>query len=128
MAACDVLMTLVKRELKRCEVAGETPVPIWAFNALCYSMFLVTSLALVRLRLINPDMLIFALVMIVAAVILRIRESPDSYGRYAELGLTIGIGYLSKSFFLVFSPYSSCWPQSVRHPSGERYPEFWWRS
>jgi len=104
MAACEALMTLVRKELKRCEFAGETPVPIWAFNALCYSMFLVTSLALVRLRLINPDMLIFALVLVVAALILRIREAPDAYSRYAALGLITGIGYLSKSFFFVFSP------------------------
>ena len=104
MAACDALMTLVRRELKRCEAAGQTPLPTWMFNALCYSMFLVAGLVLVRLRLLNPDMLILALVLLVAAVILRIRESPASYGRYAELGLTIGIGYLSKSFFFVFSP------------------------
>lgn len=104
MVACDALMTLVRRELKRYEAAGETPLPIWMFNALCYSMFLVAGLVLVRLRLINPDMLILALVLVIATVILRIRESPDSYGRYAELGLTIGIGYLSKSFLLVFSP------------------------
>jgi hypothetical protein len=104
MVACDGLMTLVRRDLERYEVAGQTPLPIWMLNALCYSMFLVAGLVLVRLRLLNPDMLILALVLAVAAVILRIRESPGSYRRYAELGLTIGIGYLSRSFFFVFSP------------------------
>ncbi|MGO9119164.1 MAG: hypothetical protein ACLQPD_16350 [Desulfomonilaceae bacterium] len=104
MSACDRLMTLARKELERFETTEQPPVPIWIFNALCYSMFLVASLALVRLGLLNPDMLIFALVLLVAAVILRIRESPDAYSRYAALGLATGIGYLSKSFFLVFSP------------------------
>jgi 4-amino-4-deoxy-L-arabinose transferase-like glycosyltransferase len=104
MAACEALMTLVRRDLKRCEAAGERPLPIWMFDALCYSMFLVAGLVLVRLRLLNPDMLILALVLVVTAVILRIRESPNSYGRYVELGLAVGIGYLFRSFFFVFSP------------------------
>ncbi len=104
MAGCDSLLSVIRKELKKSGGMEEAPAPMWVFDALCYSMFLVSALALVRLRLLNPDMLIFALILIVTAILLRIRESPEAYGYYAALGVTIGIGYLSKSFFLVFSP------------------------
>ncbi len=104
MAACEFLMTFLRKVLAESKTTDIGLVPIWIFNALCYSMFLVASLALVRLQLINPDMLIFALVLFIAAIILQIRESPDAYSNYAVLGLASGIGYLSKSFLFVFSP------------------------
>ncbi len=104
MAACEFLMTFLRKVLIESKRTDIGLVPIWIFNALCYSMFLVASLTLVRMQLINPDMLIFAQVLFIAAIILQIREHPDAYTRYAVLGLATGIGYLSKSFLLVFSP------------------------
>ena len=104
MAGCDSLLSVIRKELRKSGRTEEAPAPMWIFNALCYSMFLVSALALVRLRLLNPDMLIFALILIITAIMLRIREYPEAYGSYAALGVTTGIGYLSKSFFLVFSP------------------------
>jgi len=104
MAACDLVMWFVRREAHRFWSAGETPLPLPIISALCYSMFLVSSLVFVRIRLINPDMLIVAIVLGCMAAILWIRENPDKYFRYGVLGTILGIGYLTKSFFFPFSP------------------------
>ncbi|MBI4962873.1 MAG: hypothetical protein HY913_06330 [Desulfomonile tiedjei] len=104
MATCDLVMWFVRREVNRFQSAGETPLPLPIISILCYSMFLVCSLVFVRIRLINPDMLIFATVLGCMAAILWIRENPERYFRYGVLGAIVGIGYLIKSFFFPFSP------------------------
>jgi 4-amino-4-deoxy-L-arabinose transferase-like glycosyltransferase len=104
MGMCDLVMTIVKREVAHFSLAGETPLPLPITSALCYSMFLVASLVFVRIRLINPDMLIFGIVLGCMAAILWIRENPEKYLRYGILGIVVGIGYLAKSFFFPFSP------------------------
>jgi hypothetical protein len=104
LGLCDLVMRFVRREVSRFRSGGENPLPIPIISALCYSMFLVSSLVFVRIRLINPDMLIVAIVLGCMAAILWIRENPDKYFRYGILGTFIGIGYLVKSFFFPFSP------------------------
>jgi len=67
-------------------------------------MFLVASLVMVRIRLLNPDMLILAIVVLCAGILLRIREQPERFAWYAVLGAMCGVGYLVKSFFFTFAP------------------------
>jgi hypothetical protein len=104
MASCEMVMGFVRKDLDRRIVAGERPLPLFLINVLCYSMFLVCSLVFVRVRLLNPDMLVFAIVLTCMGLILWIRERPESYLLHAVLGVTIGIGYVVKSFFLPFAP------------------------
>jgi hypothetical protein len=104
MAACEFLMFFVKREIRHTTEDGWCLFPINVFTALCYSMFLVCSLVFVRIRLLNPDMMVFAIVMTAAALLLWIREDAGSYLKFVILGVITGFGYLTKSFFLPFSP------------------------
>jgi hypothetical protein len=104
MGACDLLMTSVRRSLGPLSEYEPRPLPSGLISALCYSMFLVASLALVRVRLINPDMLVFFIILMSVIAVLWIREEPSKYIRYVALGVVTGIGYLSKSFFFVYSP------------------------
>jgi hypothetical protein len=104
MACGDWLIRLAKRDMDRLRTLGEHPMPGWIFSALCYSMFLVAGLVLVRLRLINPDLLVFSMVLLVTGVLIWIREEPSRLLKYVYLGAATGVGYLSKSFFLLFSP------------------------
>jgi 4-amino-4-deoxy-L-arabinose transferase-like glycosyltransferase len=52
----------------------------------------------------NPDMVVLAVTLALAALVLWIRMEPTSYSRYMVLGVVSGIGYLSKTFLFVFSP------------------------
>jgi len=83
---------------------GEEPLPVPLVDALAYGMFLVASLVMVRVRLLNPDMLILAIVVLCAGILLRIREQPERFAWYAVLGAMCGAGYLVKSFFFTFAP------------------------
>lgn len=113
MACGDWLIHIAKRDLDRLRTVGERPMPGWLISALCYSMFLVAGLVLVRLRLINPDMLVFAMVLLVTGVLMWIREEPSRLLKYVLLGAATGVGYLSKSFFSYFPPCSSCWQRCL---------------
>jgi len=104
MGGCDALVSFVRRELPLLGSDTEKPFPEFVLSALCYSMFLVASLVFVRMRLLNPDMLVFAVVVAATVVLLWIRSDPADYVPYAALGVVTGTGYLVKSFFFPFSP------------------------
>lgn len=104
MAACDIIMGFVRRYLRLEGPAQGKPLPVPAVSALGYGIFLVVALTWVRMRLINPDMLVLFIVLMCATILLWIREAPERFGRYVLLGVSIGVGYLVKAFFFVFSP------------------------
>ncbi|MEI8181602.1 MAG: hypothetical protein WCG29_02750 [Desulfomonile sp.] len=104
MGTCEILMSLVRRALLNSPAGEDKPISLHIIRALGYSMFLVASLVFIRVRLLNPDMLVFAVVLAVASLLLWIRENSESYRRYILLGLSTGLGYITKSFFLPFSP------------------------
>lgn len=104
LVACEFVMSFVNRDLERRIKVGEHPLPLPLIQALCYAMFLVCTLVLIRVRLLNPDMLVCVVVLTCMGIILRIRERPESYLGHALLGATMGIGYLVKSFFFPFAP------------------------
>lgn len=104
MASCELVMRFVRKDLEKLARTGERPLSLPLISALCYSMFLVCTLVFVRVRLLNPDMLVFAVVLTCMGIILWIRERPESYSRHVILGAAIGIGYLVKSFFFPFAP------------------------
>jgi hypothetical protein len=102
MGSCELLAVFCRREAEALANQNEALLPRPILSLLCYSMFLLVALEGVRVRLINPDMLIVALMLICASIILWIRESPATH-KYVVLGICCGIGYLIKSFFLTFS-------------------------
>lgn len=104
MAACEFFMRGVRQCLAAEDNLREEPLPMALVDALAYSMFLVASLVMVRVRLLNPDMLILGIVILCAGIVLRIRSNPERYAWYALLGVVTGIGYLMKSFFFTFAP------------------------
>jgi len=104
MAACDLIMGCARNHVGLEGAAHRKPLPLPAVSALGYGIFLVVALTWIRMRLINPDMPVLFIVLICVAILLRIREAPERFGRYVLLGITLGAGYLVKSFFFVFSP------------------------
>jgi hypothetical protein len=87
--------------------------PEWAFIAIGYSLFLQSSLNLIRVWEETPDMCVAAFMYLASGIILRIRKGTTSYLTYALLGVALGFGYLAKAVmfplafvFLTLSAFS----------------------
>lgn len=67
----------------------------WAIG---YSLFIWTSLSLIQIWSVTPDMLVSALLYLAAGLIAQIRTSPSNWRLFFLLGLVLGLGYLAKTF------------------------------
>jgi hypothetical protein len=77
---------------------GVVPIPQeWACLSLAYSVFLWASISAISLRFVRPDMLMSGFLYLSAGILLRMQSSPACIGRYAVLGLVLGLGYLAKA-------------------------------
>jgi hypothetical protein len=102
MGSCDVLLGHIRREVdSNGSKIDQLSFP--AFEALCYSAFLLVSITWIRLEIVTPDLLVFALVLLTAVSLIKIRRNPHSYFSFAVLGLVMGGGYIVKTFFFPFS-------------------------
>lgn len=72
--------------------------PEWAWLAFAYALFVWTSLSMNRVARTSPDVLVSALVFVASALLLRIRMRRAGWLTFAAFGLTLGVGYLSKTF------------------------------
>jgi hypothetical protein len=73
------------------------PLPDWAWWALGYVLFLGSSLYLVSLSLVTPDLCVTALVYLAVGILLRIRDGKTSWMTFTLFGVVLGFGYLAKS-------------------------------
>lgn len=104
IGALEIFLRFLKHEHTATVNSGERPLDwIWV-QTLLYSIFLVTSLVSVRLRLINPDMLVFCLILLILAVIMWIRENPAPHFKFTLLGILLGLGYMAKAFMFLLAP------------------------
>jgi hypothetical protein len=79
-------------------VDGETSrLPKWAVFALGYAVFLWSSLSLIGMQLVIPDMLMAGLLYFAMGLLLRIWAQPQSFSRFILLGVVLGLGYLAKA-------------------------------
>jgi hypothetical protein len=77
---------------------GSLQLPEWLWWTLGYLLFLWTSLSLINIWAVTPDMLMAALVFLAAGLIARIRSGEVGWRLFLSLGLALGLGYLSKTF------------------------------
>ena len=70
--------------------------PEWALCLLGYSLFLWSSLTMIGVATIGPDLLVTAFIYLAASILLRLRRenSPLSF---VVFGLTLGVGYWAKA-------------------------------
>jgi len=68
---------------------------------LAYSSFLYCSLGLATLAYVTPDLLVSLFTFLVAGLLLRIGTQTATPLQYAAFGAVLGLGYLSKSPFLI---------------------------
>jgi hypothetical protein len=74
-----------------------TRLPDWAFRSLGYAIFIWSSLYLIEIWAVTPDMLLATLVYLAAGLLLRLRIGAPPGWTFALLGLVLGLAYLAKS-------------------------------
>lgn len=75
---------------------GGMPLPEWTWLAMGYILFIWSSLNLITIRVVTPDMCVAAFVYLASGILLRIRRGA-SWFTFALLGLVLGFGYLAKA-------------------------------
>ncbi len=104
MLSFEILLSVVRRLWGENNLSGDKPLDWCSITAICYSVFLVAALVSVRTRLINPDMLVMAISFICMSIIVSISRGNLDYSTFVGLGAAIGMGYLTKAFFFLYSP------------------------
>ena len=71
--------------------------PEWAWWTLGYSLFIWTSLVLITIRSVLPDMCVAAFVYLASGLLLRMRSGTATRRTFILLGIVLGLGYLAKA-------------------------------
>jgi hypothetical protein len=84
----------------------ERRLPDWTYLVFGYCAFIVSSLSLITISFVSPDMLIAAVIFLACAVILKIHAGKSGWRMFALLGAILGVGYLTKTvMFLASAPF-----------------------
>lgn len=75
--------------------------PVWMWWSLGYLLFIWSTLSLIKIWSVTPDMLMASLVFLAAGLIAKIRAGEVNFRNYLYLGIVLGLGYLSKTFMFV---------------------------
>ncbi len=76
---------------------GWRGLPEWAWVVVGYTLFLWSSLELITLRYVTPDMLVTACVYLASGLIVRLRGGRSGWLTFVLLGVVLGLGYLAKA-------------------------------
>ena len=76
---------------------GTSPLPRWAALALGYSIFLWSSLSLITMERVTPDLLMAGFLYLAMGLLLQIWQRPQGVLRFVLLGSVLGLGYLAKA-------------------------------
>jgi len=79
---------------------GWISLPPWALLAIGYSLFTWSSISLIGVQLMSPDLLVAALVYLAAGLTLHLRRGGHRPRAAALLGAVLGFGFLAKAVML----------------------------
>jgi 4-amino-4-deoxy-L-arabinose transferase-like glycosyltransferase len=82
---------------------GRMGLPKWAVFAVGYAVFLWSSLSLITLERVGPDLLMAGFLYLATGLLLRLWARPRSYWLFIALGAVFGLGYLAKAPVLPLS-------------------------
>ena len=77
--------------------------PPWAVMAVGYSVFLWSSLSLITMDRVTPDVLMAGFLYLAMGMVLQLWQRPESVSRFIVLGAVLGVGYLAKAPFFPLS-------------------------
>ena len=72
-------------------------IPELCIVTIAWVLFLWSSLQLIGVATVSPDMLVATLLYLASGLLLRLHQGQDSWGAYIALGVVLGIGYLAKT-------------------------------
>lgn len=89
---------------------GEATLPVWAWQSVGYVLFLWSTLILIKIAEVTPDMLVAAAVFLLAGLLIRIQLQPANWSGFVWFGLVLGLAYLAKAvmFPLAFVFLATC--------------------
>lgn len=90
-------LRLMRYQQDRSSRDGSVTLPEWAWLALGYTLFIWSSLSLIKIWAVTPDMCVAAIVYLAAGLIVRIRAEAANWRTFALLGVVLGLGYLAKA-------------------------------
>ncbi len=82
---------------------GMAVLPDWALWGLGYTLFIASSLVLIEIWSVTPDMLMAVFVYLASALVLRIRLRDSRWRTFILLGIVLGFGYLAKALMFPVS-------------------------
>jgi len=100
LAAFEFLFDTVVREQPD-SANGNAFLPRWVYLVVAYSLFLWAAIGQITLRSLRADMLMAAFLFLAVGILYRIWRRPATWARYFALGVTLGLGYLTKAPMLV---------------------------
>ncbi len=98
LACFEFMWRNVRSSTPEDKVKGSIQIPDWLWWMLGYLLFIWTTLSLIQIWAVTPDMLMAALLLLAAGMLARIRAGDEDWRLFLGLGLIGGLGYLSKTF------------------------------
>jgi len=86
-----------RQSAKDLTAEDQVGLPEWAWWTLGYTLFIWTSLILIGIRVVTPDMCVAGFVYLASGLILRIRTGAATRRTFVLLGAVLGSGYLAKA-------------------------------
>ena len=75
----------------------EVGFPEWAWISIGYGLFIWSSLSLIRIWAVTPDMLMAGCVYLAGGLLCRIAKERQGWSHFVMFGLVLGLAYLAKS-------------------------------
>jgi hypothetical protein len=97
------VMKYQQTRVKTSDYPGFIGLPDWAMWGLGYAIFIASSLILIEIWSVTPDMLMAAFVYLAGALFLKILLGDIRWRNFALLGFVLGLGYLAKAIMLPVS-------------------------
>jgi 4-amino-4-deoxy-L-arabinose transferase-like glycosyltransferase len=92
------VVRVLGRENRREDSGSTTPLPVWIWQLLGYSLFAWSTFGMLWApRMVTPDLLVTMFVYLDAGLLLSLRSSNKKSRTCLLLGLTLGLGYLAKA-------------------------------
>ncbi len=84
-------------ERRAATIGTENSLPRRSWFLLGFALFLFFAVEFIGVNLVSPDLALFACVLLVGGIMVRIKEGSLSWGLFAWLGAVCAIGYLIKA-------------------------------
>lgn len=82
---------------------GAMLLPEWAFLSLGFALFTWTSLSLVTLSTLTPDLCVATFIYLVSGLVVRIHLGRANWTTFLALGVALGFGYLAKTVLFLMA-------------------------